>query len=513
MNLGSLVSRSARFWGQRIALKDPRSTLTFSQLDDRTTRLAQVLGQLGVKKGQRVAVFAWNRNEVAEVEVALLKGGFVRVPLNARLSAREASHICKDSDVQVLIVDPEHEELAYQAMTETGQVKKLLVMGDDGSYERLLHGVDGKFELPEIALSDLAVHHYTSGSSGVLKAAVHSVGNRQTLLRKLIFRNKLNADEHQTCVHVGPITHVSGMSLLPLMVLGHTSVILPRFDADSFLQTVQDEKATQAYLVPTMINRVVTAPNRNNYDISSLKMIRYGAAPISPTRLREAIEFFGPILNQAYGGGEMCSSVTILTENDHARALSDKPELLQSCGRPLFDTEVKVVDQNGKELPAGERGELVVRGQDVMQGYWNAPDLTAAALQDGYYLTGDIAYADDEGYLFIVDRKKEMIVSGGFNIYPTEVENALYHHPAVFEVCVIGVPDADMGEAIKAVVVLKDGAQASAEELIEQCGRELGKFKKPHSVEFVSELPKNNSGKIQRKAVRDPYWVGQERQV
>ncbi|MBN3560833.1 class I adenylate-forming enzyme family protein [Aliamphritea spongicola] len=513
MNLGSLVSRSARFWGDRIALKDPRTTVTFRQLDERTDRLVNALSDLGVKQGERVAVFAWNRSEIAEVEVALLKGGFVRVPMNARLSAQEAVHVSNDSFAKVIIVDPEHEAAARQALSESEYVEHILVMGDDNSYEQALFNASADLKLPDMDPSDIAVHHYTSGSSGVLKAAVHSVGNRQTMLRKLIFRNKLTADNHEICVHVGPITHVSGMSLLPLMSLGHTSIILPRFDADNFLQTVQDEKATQTYLVPTMINRIVTAENRHNYDISTLKMIRYGAAPISPARLREAIEFFGPIMNQAYGGGEMCSSVTMLTETDHARAVGDKPALLQSCGRPLFDTEVKVVDEQGNELPVGEHGELVVRGQDIMQGYWNAPDLTEAVLIDGYYHTGDIAYADDEGYLFIVDRKKEMIVSGGFNIYPNEVENALYHHPAVFEACVVGVPDADMGEAIKAVVVLKDNQQATQEELVEQCGKELGKFKRPHSVDFVAELPKNNSGKIQRKAVRDPYWAGQDRQV
>ena len=386
-------------------------------------------------------------------------------------------------------------------------------MGDGGSYEDALEQAASSTVAVHVKSDDIMVHHYTSGSSGVLKAAMHSARNRRAILRKITFRSRLHPDDREVFLHVGPITHVSGMALMPLLAQGHTNILLSRFDVDSYLETVERENVTQTYLVPTMINRILAAPNRSDFDISSLKMIRYGAAPISPARLREAVEFFGPILNQGYGAGETCSSVTLLTEADHALALKERPELFGSCGRALFETELKVVDEQGNELPAGEAGELVVRGEDVMQGYYNAPHLTEPVLKNGTYHTGDIAYVDETGYIFIIDRKKDMIVTGGFNVYPNEVEHALIERAEVFEACVVGVPDADLGEAVKAVIVPRDGAEIDAPGLINHCIAKLGKFKKPHSIDVVAELPKNDAGKILRRKVRDAYWVDVERKV
>ncbi len=512
MNLGNLVTRSAMFWADRIAVKDERVSLTYTMLEERTNRLANALSDAGLAKGDRVAVLAWNRSEIVEAEVGLFKGGFTRVPINARLSADEVVHVCDDSQVKVLITDEAHLEAAKRAQAERDGLI-LLVMGENGSYEDALSQADSAGVCVELDPEDIMVHHYTSGSSGVLKAAMHTARNRRAILRKITFRSRLYPDQQEVYLHVGPITHVSGMALMPLLAQGHTNVILSRFDVDTYLSTLEQEKVTQTYLVPTMINRILAAPNRDQYDLSSLKLLRYGAAPISPTRLREAVEFFGPILNQGYGAGEVCSSVTLLTEADHLLALESRPELFSSCGRALFETEVSVVDDDGNALPNGEAGELVIRGEDVMKGYHNAPELTAPVLKNGYYHTGDIAYIDDTGYIFIIDRKKDMIVTGGFNVYPNEVEHALFEHPDVFEACVVGVPDGDLGEAVKAVVVARDGSQPDTAELIAHCADKLGKFKKPHSVDIVEELPKNDAGKILRRQVRDGYWANSDRKV
>ncbi len=523
MNLGYLVSRSARMWGDFCAMKDATSQRTYRQLEARTNQLASALVAVGAQKGDRAATLSWNRCELGECEVAFYKAGLVRVPINARLSEDEALHVIDDSGAKVLICDPEHTAAAKRALKECPTLEKILVMGDDVaeadpgvSLEKALSQQSDKPVALDMTREDLAVLHYTSGSSGVLKAAMQTVGCRQTALKKLIFRCNLRpaSDAHQEkMIHVGPITHVSGMTIMPMLSLGHCNIIKPRFDAEDFLQTVVNEGGTHTYLVPTMINRILALPNKAEYDLSTLKLVRYGAAPISPARLQQAVEFFGPILNQGYGAGEVTSSVTILTEEDHAEAASGREELYSSCGRPLFDTEVKVVDEKGNEMPVGERGEIVVRGADVMTGYWNAPELTAPVLINGYYHTGDIAYADDRGYLFIVDRKKDMIVTGGFNVYPNEVEKALFAHPAIYEACVVGVPDGDLGEAIKAVVVLNDGQNVDEASLITHCAEQLGRFKKPHSVDFAEELPKNNSGKIQRRDVRALYWADSERQI
>lgn len=234
---------------------------------------------------------------------------------------------------------------------------------------------------------------------------------------------------------------------------------------------------------------------------------------MSPARVEQAIGVFGPVLVQGYGAGETTSIVTTLTSQDHVEALQNNKERLASCGRPRFDTELRIVNEKGEQVRIGEIGEIIVRGPDIMKGYWQAPELTKEVLKDGWYFTGDLAKMDDEGYIYIVDRKKEMIISGGFNVYPTEIESILFNHPAVFEACVIGIPDEKWGEAIKAVVVLKEGAQASEEDLISHCAEYLAGFKKPQTIEFVDNLPKNPNGKIVRRVIRDQFWKGSERKV
>jgi len=266
--------------------------------------------------------------------------------------------------------------------------------------------------------------------------------------------------------------------------------------------------------VPAMINATVVDPALDRYDRSSLRLLSYGAAPMAPARIREAWERIGPVLAQGYGAGETTGGLIGLSIADHARAIAgERPELLASCGRPFGESEVRLLADDGTEVAVGEIGEICVQGPDVFAGFWRAPELTAQALVGGWLRTGDLARCDDEGYIHIVDRKKEMIVSGGFNVYPTEVEQVLYRHPAVYEACVLGVPDDRWGEAVKAVVVLRDGARASEAELIEHCRGLLADFKKPRSVDFVAELPKSSNGKLSRKDLKERYWAGRERRV
>lgn len=525
MNLGEFISRSAQYWPQRIALQDEQSSITFKQLDERTNQLANALTNMGVVAGDRVAILAWNRSAIVEVEMTLYKTGMVRVPVNARLSDEEVVQVCEDSQAEVLIADAAHKSAAKLVMERCDSVHMLVMIDSEKpcvedikptcyfDYESLISRASKDYPLADIGSEELAVLHYTSGSSGVLKAAMQTFGNRLALLHKMVYRIGLRPDEHEVCVHVSPITHVSGKSMLALLSNGSTNIIMPRFDAATVLQTLQDNQVTHVYLVPTMINRILALPNKEDYDLSHLKMVRYGSAPIAPSRLKEAVEFFGPILNQGYGAGEMNSSVTVLTGEDHARALQDKPERLASCGRPIFSTQVHIVDEEGNRVPVGEQGELVVKGPDIMAGYWRAPELTEQVLRDGYYHTGDVAYMDEEGYIFLVDRLKDMVVSGGFNVYPNEVERVIYEHPDVYEACVVGIPDIDLGEAVQAVVVRKADTDLDAEQLAEFCRGRLAKFKLPKGITFVEELPKNGNGKIQRREVKETYWQDQQRRV
>jgi len=269
------------------------------------------------------------------------------------------------------------------------------------------------------------------------------------------------------------------------------------------------------FMVPAMIHALLAEPSLRSRDLSSLRLLSYGAAPMSPSRIREAWAAFGPVLAQGYGAAETTGGVISLGIADHARAIAgERPELLAACGRPNCESEVQVLDEAGRPVQGDAIGEICVRGPDVFAGYWRAPEVTRAALgADGWLRTGVLARVDAEGYIFIVDRKKEMLVSGGFNVYPREVESVLAQHPAVYEACVIGVPDDHWGEAVKAVVVLRQGMAADAEALMQFCEGHLAGFKRPRSVDFVSQLPKNSNGKLSRKDVREPYWAGRERRV
>ena len=517
MNLGIYVSRSARFWPDALALIYKDKRFTYSQFDQRTNRLAQGFLSVGLKPGDHVAIQSWNRSEIVETEVACYKAGMVKVPINARLSIDETVHIANDSQAKAIILDPRHVEPVLNAQKDCQSIKHVICLESTHAqtldYEALIAesvDINPKIDVHE---NDLAVLHYTSGTSGKLKAAMQTVGNRLAFIRKALMIADTRIERGDVFALVGPITHATGMNIMPVLFAGGCNLVLDRFDPELLLEAIARENVTHTFLVPTMINMLLDHPQVRESDLGSLKCIIYGAAPMSPSRVREAIEVFGPILVQGYGAGETTSVITVLTRQDHQEALRKKPERLSSCGRPMFDGEICVVDEDGTETAMGEIGEIIVRGPDIMKGYWNEPGLTQEVLKDGWYYTGDLARVDDEGYLYIVDRKKEMIISGGFNVYPTEVESALYSHAAVYEACVIGVPDDTWGESIKGVVVLKQGKRVSEAELIEHCTRSLASFKKPQSIDFVDELPKNPNGKIVRRVVQEKFWQGRERRV
>jgi len=515
VNLGTIITRSARYWPDHIAVADSQRRVTYAQLECRSNRLASALGTLGVGIGEHVAILAANRVELVEAEVALYKAAMVKVPINARLSVDEVVRVLEDSCSVALITDARFAQALAARRTELPLLRQLIVLegeGGDLGYAALLErGSEAPLGL-DPADDALAVLHYTSGSSGVLKAAMLSFGNRKALVRKSIASPTRRSAPGDVMAHVGPITHASGMQIMPLLAVGACNLLLDRYDDRLLLETIQRERVTRLFLVPAMINRLVNYPGVERFDLSSLKLVMYGAAPMAPALVKKAIELFGPILAQGYGAGETCSLVTVLTEQDHLVEDGDYRRLA-SCGRCYFETDLRVVNEAFEDVAPGEVGEIVVKGPDVMQGYWRAPALTAEVMRDGYYLTGDLATVDAQGYVFIVDRKKEMIISGGFNVYPSEVEQVIYGFLEVFEVAVVGVPDAQWGEAVRAVVVLKPGAQLEAAELIERCGRALAGFKKPRGVDFVSELPKNPNGKVVRRLVRDNYWQHSERRI
>ncbi len=517
MNQGRFISRNARYFPDRRAIIFEDEVTTFRELDLRSNRLANALLGLGLHKGDRVAFQMSNRPAIVELEVALYKAGLVRVPLNARLSPAEVVDVIDNSAPRVFIVGDSHADTVLSLAGRLAGVEHFIGAGRKvpgwQDYETLLAAsADTQVDV-EMQADDLAVLHYTSGSTGKLKAAMQTVGNRLSHLRKVCM-HRMRVGEGDVLLLSGPLTHASGMFLQPFLYQGGAVLIQERFDPEQLLAAVARWRVTYTFMVPTMLNRLATHPNLDRHDTSSLKQIAYGGAPMAPARIREAWEKIGPVLSQGYGGGETTGGLILFSAEDHARAIHERPQRLAACGRPIGESQVRVVDAAGEQVRGDDVGEIVVRGPDVFAGYWREPELTQQAFDTaGWLHTGDLAKVDDEGFIYIVDRSKDMIISGGFNIYPTEVEQALYAHPAVYEACVVGVPDEAWGEAVKAVVVLRPGSQASEDELVRHCREVLADFKKPRSIEFVGELPRNPNGKISRKAVREPYWEGHERRV
>lgn len=520
MNLGTYLTRSARYWPQATALVCGDRSWTFAQLDTATNRLASALMIRGLRPGDAVASLAWNRGELVEVEFALYKAGLMRAPINARLGRGEIAHILRYAPVRALVFDAAHREDALAAIADAGT--GCLPVPLDGSpeadapavaYETLLAEGGDEPVVVDIDEHDPCVLNFTSGSTGALKAAVQTVGNRLANMRKLLMSDESRPRPGTRYLTCGPITHATGMGLLAGVFGGSTTHILPTWSAEAFVEAVEKERITTTFLVPAMLNMVLAHPGAAARDLSSLTNVRIGGAPISPQRLRDAVEFFGPVVAQGYGLGETTSVVAGLSSEDIAHAVKEDPELLQSCGRASYDTEIRVVDEDGRERAPREIGEVIVRGPDCVREYWQEPQLSAETFRDGWVHTGDLAWMREDGYLFLVDRKKDMIISGGFNIYCTEVESALYEHPAVREACVVGVPDETWGEAVKAVVVAEPGAGVTADQLIAFCAERLDRLKKPRSVDFVAELPRNRNGKLDRRAVREPFWADAVRRV
>ncbi len=517
MNQGRYTTRNARYWRDRPAIIFGDRSISFGQLETRSNRLANALLGLGLNKGDRVAIQAWNCPEIIELECALYKAGLVKVALNARLSNQEMLDSVNNAQASVFIVDPSHLEGAEAQRGDMETVRHHVVTGSadiEGwrAYEGLIESAADRN--PDVAMQagDLAVLHFTSGSTGKLKAAMQTVGNRLASLRKVVM-GRMRANPGEVLALAGPITHASGMFMQPFLFQGGTILLHDRYDPETFLASAARHRAAFSFMVPTMVNMLIAHPDLHRHDLSALRQISYGGAPMAPARIREAWEALGPKLSQGYGAGETTGGLVLLSALDHAQAMAHHPERLLSCGRPFGESEVRLLDESGQEVAAGEVGEITVSGPDVFAGYWREPELSAQALRDGWLHTGDLARMDDEGFLYVVDRKKDMIISGGFNIYPTEVEQALYQHPGVYEACVFGIPDRLWGESVKAMIVLKPGESTQEAELIEHCRKHLADFKKPRSIEIVAELPKNANGKLARKQLRDAHWVDEERKV
>lgn len=521
MNSQYLINTAVREFPDNIAVVRSNVRLTFKQLDARVNRLANALLGLGFQKGDRVGILLKNCVEYIETDFALPKAGLVRVALNYRLGIKDHQYLINDSGSKVLIFGEEFAADVELMKANLPTVEKFICIGrnnraarnaDTLNYDRILEA--SVPDDPGIKIDEEDLHQitYTSGTTGNPKGVMISERAWSSATINILL-NYGPIDQNDVILNLQQLSHGAGYFVMPFFIRGAANV-LADFEPARVFATVQNERVTVLKLVPVMLYQLMDSPDKHKYDLSSLKHIIYGGSPIARQRLVEALDFFGKKFSQLYGQAEVPMCLTTLSREDHlVEGTDEEIKRLESAGKPCLNVEVKVVDEDGVELKAGQKGEIVARGDHIMKGYWKIPAATADALREGWVYTGDIGYMDSKGFLFLVDRKKDVIISGAFNIYPVEVERIISTHPAVQEVAAIGIPDEKWGEAVKAVVVLKSGAAASAEEIISFCKRGGLGFRSPKSVDFIEAIPRNPYGKVDRKSLRRPYWSGFEKKV
>ena len=498
MHAASQPDKPAVICGQRV--------LDFATLDRRANRVANALTSLGCSEEDRVAWMSFNSIEGAEITNGLRRAGIIAVPVNYRLRGSEIAYVLNDSGAKIAAAGLDHVVAMDAARPEVNRDVRFIAVGDnvpDGwlSYRDLVDSASEDFVSLSTGLGPSMI--YTSGTTGRPKGAWRPHGVDVANILQIISIFELSqTDVHLMC---GPGYHsaVAFYSAVNVM-LGATVVMQPKFDADDALDLIEKHRVTTSFMAPTLLQRLIEAQEERPRDVSSLRAIFLGAAPCPYALKVRAQAVFGRVLWEFYGATETGIN-TVLRPEDQLR----KPG---SCGTAVPGQEITLRRDDGSEAQVGEPGEFMVRNMWLAE-YFNRPDATGDSVHDGFFSVGDVAYRDEEGYYFICDRRIDMIISGGVNIYPAEIEAVLHAHPAVIDAAVIGVPDDQWGESVKAVVALRPHARASADELIAFCGERLAGYKKPRSIDFVDELPRDAAGKLLKRGLRDPYWAGAGRRI
>ncbi len=492
---------ASRMAPAKTAIIDGSESIDFAELHRRCRLLAGGLLALGLDKGDRVAILASNGQRYIEAYMGVPAAGLVVVPLNTRHAVTELKYALEDSQTKVLLIDRDPGELA-------NCVDHVILIPD--AYDAMLSAAQESELGVDVKESDLAGLFYTGGTTGKSKGVMLS--HRNLIANAFHYMTTVPQREDDLMLVMAPLFHAAGSNgvIANIWTLG-TQVTLAAFDPKIALDLIQTHGITESLGVPTMLAAIAEEQHARPRKTDSLKLLVHGGSPIATEVLRRTHAAFPTAeLIEVYGATELSPICTILTNEQE---LIDSP-LARSCGRPAIGNEITILAPNGDELPAGEIGEVVVRGPNVMQGYWNKKEQTAAVLKDGAYWAGDLGYMDDEGYVFLVDRSKDMIVTGGENVYCTEVEEILYQHPAILEAAVFGVPDEKWGEAVWAVVVPREGSEIDKEQLIEFCRERIATYKVPKGVDVLLEpLPKSGPGKVLKRELRAPHWEDQDRSV
>ena len=515
ISMSAMIERAARLNPEGIATSYGDREHSWQQVRVRVACLGAGLGGYGLAEGDRVAILSLNSDRYYESIFAILWAGYCVVPLNTRWALPENQYALQDSGTRILLFDDNFASQAEQLLAAVDGLDIAIHMGEGQSpdwavsYEDL---VDQNAPSPASHRGgdEMAGIFYTGGTTGFPKGVMQS--HRAIWASAMGTLPFFTMDRSSAYLHVAPMFHMADFAgSMGLTLSCGKNVVLESFEPGEVLRTIGEQRVTHSLLVPAMIKMLLNHPDAATADMSSMVCILYGASPMPKATLEQCMATWPTVgLAQAYGQTELAPVVTMLSMADHQAG----GERLKSAGRPTPVSEVRIVDENGADQPLGTSGEIVARGPHAMLGYWKKPEETARALQDGWVFTGDAGYFDEDGYLYIVDRVKDMVVTGGENVFTTEVENAIISHDAVQDVAVIGIPHPEWGEAVHAIVVLHEGQSVAEEELVQHCRQTIAGYKVPKSISFRDDpLPLSGAGKVLKTELRKPFWEGQERQV
>ena len=517
MTVAAWIRRCAQRYPDKLAYVDGERRYTYAQYADRVHRHTNGLYAAGLNRGDRVATLTNNHVECVEAVGAAATGGFVHVPVNFRSVPREIAYVVNHCGASLLFVEKEYATKLAEA-GEMPSLRKVIVIdpgNPESEYERWLAQQSASDPAVDVTGEDDFFICYTSGATGTPKGVLHQ--QRQSVAHAPVVVIGYEFDAHTKVLLVYPHNSIASINMfyVPAWVVGGCVVFTDQrnFDADRWLALVEKERITHSHLVPTMLFRVLESPRLRSADTSSIVTIGYGSAPMPTERVERLQQVFGNVLIQGYGMTEISSIAAYLDKQDHLEGMKGNRALLNSCGRAAFGTELRVVDDDDRDVKVGEVGEIVFRGPQVMTGYWNDPEKTAETMRSGWLHSGDMAMLDERGYLTIVDRKKDLIISGGANISSREVEEVLYWHPAVREAGVVGKPDEEWGEMPHGFVSLHAGKTVTSDELVAFCRERLSAYKCPRTVDIIEDLPKNGLGKILKADLRSRFWSGHSRKV
>jgi long-chain acyl-CoA synthetase len=508
-----IIYRNAILYPDSEAFVCGSERVSFKRFNERVNRLIHGLQALGIQKGEVIGILSWNRLEYPEVFGAAMKGGFVLAHFNPRLQAEELVHVINDAQPRALFIGPELVEIVERINERLPKIEVFFTFDDaEGRMMAYREMVENQSkEEPELRIreEDPLTIFYTSGTTGIPRGAIYM--HKQKMENARMKALDIGVEFGDRHLVVLPMFHIGGDShIWPFFLMGGCNVIMPRpsFDPAEALQMIAEEQITDMHIVPTQLISLLSLPDIEQYDLGCLKRIWYAASPMPTEVLKRGLSVLGPIFMQGYGQTESGPDVTVLGRASHrySEGSTEGQNVLASCGQPCIGVHVRIVDEAGRDVEAGKIGEIIVKSKRIMTRYWRKPEETKETIRDGWLYTGDMGYYDEKGFIYIADRKKDMIITGGENVYPLEVENVLYRHPAVKEVAVIGVPDPYWVERVHALVVLKKDAQAAEEDIINFCKQHIAHYKSPRTVEFVESLPKNPQGKILKREIRARYW-------